>query len=137
MKVTVIIPTCRTRPFIYEAIASILNQTIKPDEIIIVDDSGEPNNPRITKIEETYKEVPNFKIVHNEKNMGIGFSRQRGVEEATGDYICFLSSDDLWEPTYLEIMIKEAEKHPGKILYSKYYSFYSYQNYLFLLGIQK
>lgn len=118
MKISCIIPVWNQKPeYFKQAVESVINQTIKPTEIIIIDDGSEPALnyafPDTKGIE--------FKNIRNKKNLGIGASRQRGVEESTGDYICFLSSDDLWEPNFLEVMIREAEKHPGKILYSKYY----------------
>ena len=118
MKISCVIPVWNMRQeFFNEAVESVINQTRKPDEIIIVDDGSEP------ALSYDFPDTKGIKFKHikNEKNMGIGFSRQRGVEESTGDYICFLSGDDMWEPTYLETMLRESEKHPGKILYSKYY----------------
>ena len=61
----------------------------------------------------------NLQNTHNKKNRGIGYSRQRGVDEATGDYIAFLSSDDVWDKDFLKIMFETAKKHRGKILYSE------------------
>ena len=117
MKVSVIIPTYNAKPeYLTEAIGSVINQTIKPYEIIIVDDGSDES------IIGTFaSSADNIKIIRNEKNMGIGFSRQRGVEESTGEYIAFLSSDDVWDERFLEVMIKITEKYPNKILYSNYF----------------
>ena len=117
MKVSVIIPSYNAKPeYLTEAIGSVINQTVKPYEIIIVDDGSD------APIMGTFaSSADNIKIIRNEKNMGIGFSRQRGVDNATGDYITFLSSDDIWDEKYLEIMIKTAKEQPNKILYSNYF----------------
>ena len=115
VKISCIIPVYNQKPeYFTQAVESVLNQTRKPDEIIIVDDGSDK------PIIEDFACSTDIKIIRNEKNMGIGFSRQRGVDEATGDYITFLSSDDIWDPNFLEVMIKEAEKHPQKIIYSNY-----------------
>ena len=117
MKVSVIIPTYNAKPeYFTEAIDSVINQTVKPYEIIIVDDGSDA--PIMGTLASS---ADNIKIIRNEKNMGIGFSRQRGVEEATGDYIAFLSSDDIWDERFLEVMTKIAEQQPNKILYSNYF----------------
>jgi len=124
MKVSVIIPVYNQKPeCLKEAIESVINQTVKPHEIIIVDDGSD--NPPIEFALPDGGDI--IKIITNEKNMGIGYSRQRGVEEATGDYIAFLSSDDIWMPNFLEVMEKTLENlmepifRPRKILYSNYY----------------
>ena len=122
MKITVGIPVWNMRQdFFKEAIESVINQTLKKDEyeIIIVDDGSEP------ALSYSFPDTKGikFKNIRHKKNRGIGASRQTIVENASKEtkFICFLSGDDLWEPTYLETMLKESEKHPGKILYSKYY----------------
>lgn len=123
-KISVIIPVYNQKPeYLIEAIESIINQTRKPDEIIIVDDgSDKPITLDIfLPISEGILPKGTYKILRNEKNMGIGFSRWRGIKEATGEYIAFLSSDDIWDPKFLEVMMKEAEKQPNKILYSSNY----------------
>jgi len=117
-KVSVIVPVYNQKPeYFEETIKSIINQTRKPDEIIIVDDGSEP--PLSYVLPDT-KGIE-FKNIRNKNNIGIGFSRQKGVDEARGDYIAFLSSDDIWDEKFLEIMMREAEKQPNKILYSSNY----------------
>ncbi|HEC65030.1 MAG TPA: glycosyltransferase family 2 protein, partial [bacterium] len=51
------------------------------------------------------KNVP-IKTIRNKKNMGVGYTRQKGVEEASGDYICFLSSDDVWFIMLFKVLSK-------------------------------
>ena len=116
MFITVIIPVWNQKPeYLKEALESVINQTRKPDEIIIVDDGSDK------PIIDDFTSSTDIKIIRNEKNMGIGFSRQRGVDEATGDFITFLSSDDIWDEKFLEVMIKTAKEQPDKILYSSNY----------------
>ncbi len=146
MEVSVIIPVYNQKQEYFEkAIESVLNQTYRNFELIIIDD-GSTNNPKemlekffFERFKKTFKDFDKGIIIsdenkgtveaytqkiryfRNEKNMGIGFSRQRGVDEATGDYICFLSSDDIWDEKFLETMIKTAKEQPNKILYSSNY----------------
>ncbi len=121
MKISVIIPVYNQKEeYFKEAVKSILNQTIKPYEIIIIDDGSEP---QIMDSPETFlAALPiSITILRNEKNMGIGYSRKRGIDEATGDYIAFLSSDDVWDKDFLRIMIETSRQQPNKILYSSNY----------------
>ncbi len=116
MKISIIIPVYNQKPeYFKQAVESVINQTRKPDEIIIIDDGSDK------PIIEDFTSSIDIKIIRNEKNMGIGFSRQRGVEEATGDYIAFLSSDDIWDKDFLKIMIEIAIQNLGRILYSNFY----------------
>jgi len=118
MEVSVIIPVYNQKPeYFKEALDSVLNQTVAPCEIIVVDDGSE-----ILKIPKQNKMplIP-IKVIRNEKNMGIGYSRQKGVEEAKGEYIAFLSSDDIWDKNFLKVMVENALVNPDKILYCAYY----------------
>ena len=118
MKVSVIIPVYNQKPeYFKQAIESVINQTVKPHEIIIVDD-GSDEQPLEFALPDGGDII---KIIRNKKNSGIGFSRQKGVDEATGDYIAFLSSDDIWDKKFLEVMINIAKEQPRKILYSSNY----------------
>lgn len=117
MKISVIVPSYNQKQeYLDRTLNSIINQTRKPDEILIVDDGSVPAVG--FSLPDT-KNVP-IKTIRNKKNMGVGYTRQKGVEEASGDYICFLSSDDVWDERYLEVMEKTAKDHPDKILYSDY-----------------
>ena len=118
IKISCIIPVWNQKPeYFKEALESVLNQTRKPDEIIIVDDGCDK------PIIDDFTSSTDIKIIRNEKNMGIGFSRQRGVDNASKetDYIAFLSSDDIWDKDFLKIMIETAIQQPGKILYSNHH----------------
>ncbi len=119
--VTIGIPTRKTKPMIYNAIKSILNQTYKNFEILICDDSGEPDNERITELKKSFKHLPNFRVVSHDKNLGIGAARRTLVNEAKGKYVCFLSADDEYLPEFVEKMVSVILKHPNNILYSDYY----------------
>jgi len=118
-KVSVIIPVYNQKPeYFKEAVESVINQTIKPHEIIIIDDGSEP--PMSYAFPDT--RGIEFKNIRNEKNMGIGYSRQKGVDEATGDYIAFLSSDDIWDKNFLKIMTETAKQNSGEILFCSNYN---------------
>ena len=96
MKVSVVIPTYNRKHTLTRAIESILSQTIKPLEIIIVDDGS--NDGTREWIKEKY---PFIKYL-NQNNSGVSASRNRGIFSANGNWIAFLDSDDEWTPEKLE-----------------------------------
>ncbi|MDZ8261074.1 glycosyltransferase family 2 protein [Nostoc sp. ChiQUE01b] len=85
--------------FLSEAIDSALNQTVKFDEIIIVDDASTDNSAEVIK---KFTQVVNVKSILKEKNQGQLSSFNEGFLAATGDIIFFLDADDIYEPQYLE-----------------------------------
>ncbi|PID77797.1 MAG: glycosyl transferase [Deltaproteobacteria bacterium] len=105
--VSVIIPVFNRDWGIREAVDSVLEQTYKNFELIIVDD-GSYDNTR--KILESY----NSKRINviRQKNMGVSAARNTGIKKASGDYIAFLDSDDKWIPEKLEIQMDYFSKHP-------------------------
>ena len=85
--------------FLSEAIDSALNQTVKFDEIIIVDDASTDNS---TEVIAKFTQLANVKSILKEKNQGQLSSFNEGFLAASGDIIFFLDADDIYEPQYLE-----------------------------------
>lgn len=88
---------------------SVLNQNYKNWELFIVDDAS------LEKYElppKCISALQNVTLIRNKKNLGPGLSRQRGLDLAKGEYICFLDSDDYWEPDFLSESIKVHESNP-------------------------
>tara|TARA_Y100000746_G_scaffold231327_1_gene244888 strand:- start:293 stop:1129 length:837 start_codon:yes stop_codon:yes gene_type:complete len=96
LKVSVVIPTYNRKHTLTRAIESILTQTIKPLEIIIVDDGSDDGT------REWIKEEYPFIQYLNQNNSGVSASRNRGIFSANGNWIAFLDSDDEWIPEKLE-----------------------------------
>lgn len=101
MKYSIIIPVYNTEKYLERCINSVLNQTYKNFEIIIIND-GSPDNSK--KILESYKTNQKIKII-NQTNHGLSYSRNIGIKNSTGDYILFLDSDD-----YIELQLLEKLK---------------------------
>lgn len=100
-KVSVIIPTYKRYDLLERAIKSVINQTYKNIEVIIVDDNA--NFPEIRKkTEEIVKKYPQVIYVQNKKNLGGGPTRNVGIKKSTADYIAFLDDDDEFLPTKIE-----------------------------------
>ena len=113
-KVSVIIPMYNASEYILDCINSVLDQTYKNLEIILVDDkSSDDTLKKVSTIKDK-----RIKLIKLKYNSGAAITRNKGIEAATGDYICFLDSDDLWVKDKVE---KQVEFIKDKsFIYSKY-----------------
>jgi glycosyltransferase involved in cell wall biosynthesis len=110
-KVTAIIPNYNHSSYLRERIESVLFQTYKNLEVIILDDHSTDNSMEIIESYRTHPAIS--KIIYNEKNSGSAFIQwKRGAELATGDWIWFAESDDYADHRFIEILIQEAIKDP-------------------------
>lgn len=99
MLISVIIPVYNDEKYIKKCLSSIANQTFKNIEVIVVDDGSTDKSGKIC---EEFKSKDNrFKVIHK-GNRGVSDSRNKGLDEASGDYICFVDSDDWIESNYFE-----------------------------------
>ena len=103
--VSVIIPYYRKIKYIKKSIDSVLNQKFKNFEIIIVHD--DPRNKDFDYLLELKKNNNKIRLIKNKKNLGAGFSRNKGIKLAKSKYIAFLDSDDFWPENKLEVQIHE------------------------------
>jgi len=104
--ISVIIPTYNADKFIAEAIESVLAQTYKMFEIIVVDDGS---TDKTTDILRKYHEKIQYIF---QENRGPSAARNVGINIAQGEYICFLDADDLWTSDKLEAQLKYLNRHP-------------------------
>lgn len=116
--VSVIIPAFNAEMHIMNSVKSAINQTLKPLEIIIIDDCSTDSTWYI--LNEIEKNNKNIKIFRNHKNMGPAFCRNLGIRTSKGKYIAFLDSDDIWLPKKLEIQILKMENEESDFSYSAY-----------------
>lgn len=114
--VSIIMPSYNTGTLIGESIESVLAQTYQNWELIVVDDCSTDNSVVVI---ESYRD-PRIQCFCNEKNSGAAYSRNRAIGEATGKYIAFLDSDDLWLPDKLEKQILFMEENQYVFTYHKY-----------------
>lgn len=99
--VSVIMPSWNTGRFIGKSIESVMNQTYKNWELLIVDDCSTDDTDKIVS---EFKDS-RIKYFKNDKNLGAALTRNRALREAKGEWIAFLDSDDLWESSKLEKQI--------------------------------
>lgn len=114
--VSVIMPSYNTAQYIRESVNSVIAQTYKSWELIIVDDCSTDNT------DEVISSIEDSRICYlkNEKNSGAAVSRNRALREAKGKWIAFLDSDDLWYPEKLEKQIRFMEENNYHFSYTNY-----------------
>lgn len=110
--VSIVLPSYNHEKFILEALDSICQQTYRDFEIIILDDASTDNSVKaIRDFIETHPDVPVTFSVH-EANQGGVITLNHLIEQARGNYIALLNSDDLWASTKLEQQVAFLEAHP-------------------------
>lgn len=115
-KVSIIIPMYNSEKYLHQCINSVINQTYKNIEIIVVDDHSTDDSIKIiNKIKDK-----RIKLISIRKNKGVANARNTGIKKATGDYICFLDSDDYWYKDKIEKQINYIEKNDYIFIYSSY-----------------
>ncbi len=114
-KVTVIIPSYNCEAYIAETIGSVLNQTLKDIELIVVDDGSTDRTREIVK---GYGDP--VRLI-TQQNARVCAARNRGISEAKGEFICLMDHDDYWYPEKLSRQIEEFARHPeAGIVYSEF-----------------
>ncbi len=113
-KVSIIIPTYNSANTIEETIVSVQQQSFTNWELIIIDDGSQDNTV------EVIKNIAESRIkLFSDKNGGVAVARNRGIAQATGDFIAFLDADDLWTPDKLKLQIEALNQNPkAKVAYS-------------------
>ncbi len=99
--ISIIVPVYNVENYIRECLDSILSQTISNFELILVDDGSTDNSGKIC--EEYQEKDARIKVFHKE-NGGLSSARNKGIDEAKGEYFCFVDSDDTIRPDYLDTL---------------------------------
>ena len=105
-KISIIVPVYKVEKYIGECIESILNQTFTNFELILVDD-GSPD--KSGDICDNYARKDSRIKAFHKKNGGVSSARNYGIEHATGEWLCFVDSDDTIEKNYIESLVKGFE----------------------------
>ena len=108
-KVSVIIPVYDTEEYIEECIKSVLEQTYQNIEMIVVNDGS--NNDCKNMLESLSNKYNNMKLFHFNERRGVGAARNFGVEQANGEFVYFLDSDDYLEPNVLKKLNQNIKNH--------------------------
>lgn len=107
IKVSVIVPVYNAQDYLEQCIVSILAQTLQEIEVICVDDSSTDRSLEILK---KYEKEDSRMRVLTQPNSGAGAARNRGLSQASGEYLSFLDADDFFEPDMLELAYAKAKE---------------------------
>lgn len=128
--VSVIMPCFNSEYFIKSSIVSVLNQTYKNLELIVIDDASS-NKLAINEIMRDFMSVDKrVKFISLDKNIGVANARNEGIKVAQGRYIAFLDSDDLWKEKKLEVQIRFLNDLDLSFTYCSYELIDEKDNYL-------
>jgi len=108
--VSVIIPAYNCARFLPESLESVLRQTFRDFEVIIVDDGSTDNTPAV--LESYFKAYPDLIRYIRKQNGGPASARNAGIQEARGELIAFQDADDIWMPEKLEMQVAYLREHP-------------------------
>ena len=119
--ISIIMPAYNAESFIAGSIESVINQTYRNWELLIINDGS---TDRTQTIAENYSEKDNRIKVINQPNKRLGGARNTGIKNSSGEWIAFLDSDDLWASNKLQRQLEEAFRHSGaSVIYSNGYIF--------------
>lgn len=106
IKVSIIIPVYNSEKYILRCLNSVVNQSYKNIEILIINDGSSDNSLKI--LENFQKKYSNVKVIDKE-NEGVAMTRNRGIRLTTGDYIMFIDNDDFIDENYVETYVNEIK----------------------------
>lgn len=110
MNVSVVIPAYNRADLLERTLESVVRQSFRPFEVIIVNDQSPDNTQEVVaRLTEKYKDQLEIIYILHEKNKGEAGSRNTGIQNARGDYIAFLDSDDEWLPEKLKRQVEYIE----------------------------
>jgi len=116
--VSVVIPLYNKEREVERAIRSVLAQTVRDFEIVVVNDGSTDRGPEIV----AGIADPRIRLFHQD-NQGVSAARNRGIAEARSDLIAFLDADDEWKPCFLEEILRLRAKYPTASVFATNYLF--------------
>lgn len=123
MKISIIIPCYNAKDTIKRCLDSVLNQTYKDIEIILINDASTDKTLDIlNEYKNLYKKLI---IINHEENKGISYSRNEGIKKASGELISFIDSDDYMNSNMIEVMVNKLREDSSDLVicnYNKYVS---------------
>lgn len=111
--VTVVVPIYNVEKYLNVCLESIVNQTYRNLEIILVDDGSPDSCPQIC--DEWAQKDARIRVIHKE-NQGLGMARNTGIEHANGEYICFIDSDDYFDVHTIQKAYEKAEQYRADVV---------------------
>ncbi|MBR3654607.1 MAG: glycosyltransferase family 2 protein [Elusimicrobia bacterium] len=120
-KVSIIIPVYNVEQYLKQCLDSVINQTFKDIEIIVINDCSPDNSLQIIK---DYQQKDNrIVLIDLKQNVGIGLVRNEGLKIAKGKYVTFIDSDDWIANNYVEVLYNTIEKYQYDVISPNFYSY--------------
>ena len=116
-KISIIVPIYNVEKYLKRSLDSLVNQTLEDIEIILVDDGSTDNSH---KIAEDYKENYSNVLLVTKENGGLSDARNYALPYATGEYIAFLDSDDIWHSDFLAKQLAFMQQNDAALVFSSY-----------------
>ena len=125
-KISVVMATYNGEKYLFEQLESLRNQTLKIDEVIIMDDCSQDETPKLIQKYISDNNLNSWKLIENKTNQGWKKNFKLGFDLATGDYIFPCDQDDIWHIDKVYKMIECMKKHPEiELLVANYTTFFS------------
>ena len=116
--ISIVIPYYKKKDYIEVTLKSIFNQSHKNFEVIIIyDDNKKEELSFLKKITKRNKKI---RFIDNKKKIGAGLSRNKGIQNARGDYIAFIDADDIWKKNKLKYQLKFMQKNNSLVSHTSY-----------------
>ena len=135
--ISIIIPIYNVSQYLNECIQSVVNQSYKDFECVLIDDGSSDGCEMIC--DQWAQKDSRIKVIH-QSNQGVSKARNRGIAEAQGEYITFIDSDDWIDPNYLNELFQPIEKYNVDLVVcglQQQYNNGTFQNYSYKTGIIK
>lgn len=117
-EVTIGIPVYNAKGYIESTMESALNQTYPDIEYLVIDDCGGDDSINVVEfLQEKHPRGKDIRILYNDENQGVGITRNRILDEARGQYLYFLDSDDLIEPETIQVLLGKAYENQAEVVY--------------------
>lgn len=119
--ISVIIPVYKVERYISGCISSVLNQSVKDFELILINDGTTDQSIQIAEKILSESDFVNYQIIHT-RNRGVSAARNTGLQAATGEFVIMVDADDVLSPCFLEDLLLISEKYPESDIYSGAFS---------------
>ncbi|MCM1457359.1 MAG: glycosyltransferase family 2 protein [Lachnoclostridium sp.] len=116
--ISVVMPLYNKAEQVEASLRSVLAQSYKDYEIVVVDDGSIDGSTELVE----NLEIDNLRLIR-QNNAGVSAARNRGIEEARGEFVAFLDADDLWKPDYLAVQFEMTQKYPDCDVFATDYEF--------------
>lgn len=118
--ISIVIPIYNVGQYIVKCLDSVFSQTFSNIEVILVDDCGTDNSMELVREYLLEHNMPQARIVVHEKNRGLSAARNTGLENAKGDYVYFLDSDDCITDDCIEVLVKALDEREYDVVMADY-----------------